>query len=674
MFRSFVFLFVLLLLQHTSNAQKIIQGKIISSDNHSPVAYANIGIINTGIGTISNADGSFSLLIPARLLNNTLTCSSLGYGEKNIPLPLLHAKKDIVIYLKEKTGLLQPVIVSSKKEKDKLFDLGNGASRGGVYEPDTTYSGRSIALLIDDKNEPAGKKFPVFIEQAKLRIFRNNLDTCKFRIRIHDVNPATGTPGEDLLQQSIVVASSLRNGWLKFNLSDLNIYINKPFYITFEQILDLPARTAIANGYRDFIRKHPNRLKTDTVIFEGKKELVQKLSWGGVDLPGTFIGIASTASAMENNTCYERETSFAEWKKVRGIVTALVTVSKQPDPVVKENTEQPCGNNKACLAEKMCKAFMEESGMHGMQLLVSKGNKPAWKINLGYADAENKLPVTDGTQFRINSISKSLTSLALIQLAAANKLNLDAPVQQYLPALPAKPFSFTTRQLAGHLAGFRDYREDDLTDIIRTKHYNNATAALDIFKDDSLLFKPGEQFHYSGFGWNMIGAVIEAVSKQTYAGYMLQHIWNPLTLRSTTVDDINNRSPNRSKFYDAAGEVNDLGDLSYKYPAAGILSTAEDLVKIGNELLHGNFIDPTLKATLFATQHTAGGIATGYGLGWYTGKDKNGHRIWYHAGDMFSSSSYLIIYPDDDLVIAFLGNGQEGAAFDVEKTGELFYR
>ncbi|MEA5256545.1 serine hydrolase [Arcicella aquatica] len=64
---------------------------------------------------------------------------------------------------------------------------------------------------------------------------------------------------------------------------------------------------------------------------------------------------------------------------------------------------------------------------------------------------------------------------------------------------------------------------------------------------------------------------------------------------------------------------------------------------------------------------------TGYGIGWYTGKDKNGHRIWYHAGDSFSSSSYLIIYPDDDIIIAFLGNSQEGVMFNVQNIGELVY-
>ena len=94
------------------------------------------------------------------------------------------------------------------------------------------------------------------------------------------------------------------------------------------------------------------------------------------------------------------------------------------------------------------------------------------------------------------------------------------------------------------------------------------------------------------------------------------------------------------------------------------------MVRFGNELLN----DTAMHRLLFTSLQTNDGKETGYGLGWYVGKDKNGHRVWYHSGDSFSSSSHLYIYPDDGLVIAFLGNGQEGAAFDIQKVAELYYK
>jgi CubicO group peptidase (beta-lactamase class C family) len=317
---------------------------------------------------------------------------------------------------------------------------------------------------------------------------------------------------------------------------------------------------------------------------------------------------------------------------------------------------------------------MDETGLNGMQVCVSRGTKRRWSTNLGYADIRTKQAVTDSTQFRINSVSKSITSLALAKLVAGHQLDLDAPIQRYVPGFPRKPYPITTRQLAGHLAGFRDYKANDLADYIRTEHYSTATQALTIFQNDTLLSRPGSTFTYSTFGWNLIGAVIEGASGESYLTYMARNIWQPLRLTHTAGDDVRQRHPNRSKFYDATGQENDLGDVSYKYAGGGLMSTASDLVKLGNELLHGAYSDRQSQALLFETQYTTGHQATGYGLGWYTGRDKNGHRIWYHPGDSLSGSSYLAIYPDDDLVIAWLGNSQDGVNFDMQRLGELFYK
>lgn len=643
----------------------------MNSSNKEPISYANIGIRSSGKGTISNKDGSFSITVSNVLSKDTIIFSSLGFVERKIPLRLFAVKKEISIYLDEKPLTLQPVIVKANAEKNKQYDWGNTDVGGGVMEADTTYAGRAMALLIQNEHAEKGLNFPVFLEKAKLRILRNNLASFKVRVRIMDVN-ADGTPGKDLLEKNLIVESTMRKGWLQFDLSTFDLEVNGPFFLVFEQLLDLADRTAIADGYREFIREHPKKLITDSVEFEGKKVIRQTLR-GGIDLPGVFIAVSTADWAIKKYACYVRKTSMDEWTKERGIVTATITVSKQPgSPSVA--ADAPCtGDVPVCIAERQIREFMTDNSINGMQVVVSKHNKIRYSANLGYADRENKIPVTAATRFRINSISKSVTSLALIKLVAEGKIDLDATVQTYLPQFPLKKYPVTIRQLAGHLAGFRDYDETDLNDYIRTQHYPNAIAALDIFRDDTLLFKPATAFHYSVYGWNLLGAVIEAVSNETYLQYMARNIWIPLRLTSMTGDEINKPIPDRSKFYDAAGEVNDLGDLSYKYPAGGLLSTATDLVTMGNEILHGKFSDPKLKTELFVSQTTADGNLTGYGLGWYTGKDSKGRRIWYHGGDSFSSSSYLIIYPDDDIVIAFLANSQTGTRFDIHALAELFF-
>lgn len=653
--------------------QITIAGRILNSSSREPISYANIGIRNSNVGTISNADGSFSLIVPRKLSNDTLVISSLGFAKKRVAVNYVKQEKALIIHLNEKRKVLAPVVVTSTKPKLNYFDIGNKQMRGGVLEADTTYAGRSIALLISPSQEQLKKGiFPAYLEKARIRILRNNLKSFRIRVRLNAVDSQTGQPGEDLLQQSIISESTMRSGWLVFDLSALNYEASKPFFVTFEQILDFNDRSAIARGYQEFIRKHPRKVITDSVEFEGKKEVRQRITWGGIDLPGVFIGISATPDAIENNTCYVRETSFAEWKKVRGIVSATVTLSTLAGGSAVKN-ETPC-KEVSCRAERICTDFIDEYGLTGMQIAVSRNNKMIWSASLGYADAANKIAVTDSTKFRINSVSKSVTSVALLKLVGEKKLDLDKPIHQYIPSFPQKPYPITARQLAGHQAGFRDYKIADVNDYVRTAHFENATQALDIFKEDTLLFEPGTSYSYSTFGWNLLGAVIEAISGENYLDHMYKNVWHPLGMSNTCGDNSRQTIPNRSKFYDPAGEENDFGDVSYKYPGGGLLSTAGDLVRLGNELLYGNTIDPDLKKILFQSQQTRDGKETGYGLGWYTGTDRNGRRIWHHAGDGFSSSAHLIIYPDEGLVIAFLANSQYGVAFDMEKMGELFYK
>jgi len=654
-------------------SQSTISGMILNQNDGSPIPYANIGIVRSSVGTISNIDGTFSIRIPEKLKRDTLLFSALGYGKKVIPIRFLNSDKPNTIVLPEQPSLLNDVVISAKREKNKVYQMGNKDVSGGVLETDTLYAGYSTALLIESSEElvKQGFEFPVYLEQARLRILRNNLPSFKFRVRLNEVDPITGQPGADLLRENVVVESTMRKGWLEFDLSNLRILITKPFFVTFEQILDKYDRTVIADGYREFMQVHPDRLVIDTIEFEGKKEPHLMIKRGGIDLPGTFIAISSKDWAAKRYTAYTRQTSFAEWVKVRGIVTAMVSVSNQP--VTRREQPKPCSNtDPVCKATKLVETFIDETGVNGMQVCVSKNGETKWLGLFGDSNSQAQTPVSAQTKFRINSISKSVTSLALIKLVSEGKLDLDAPIQNYLPEFPTKKCPITARQLAGHLAGIRDYQEENLNDLIRTEHYNSSIDALNIFKDDALLFEPGSRFQYSSYGWNLLGSLIEKITGNPYLDYMNESVFGPIGMSSTMGDDATLIIPNRSTFYDLTGHPNDLGDISYKYASGGLLSTAEDLVKFGNQILNEKNVSSKERDILFQSQKTTDGKATGYGLGWYTGVDRNGHRIWYHAGDSFSSSSWLVIYPDRNLVIALLANTQHAAAFDIYEIGELF--
>src|SRR3989440_9427108 len=226
------------------------------------------------------------------------------------------------------------------------------------------------------------------------------------------------------------------------------------------------------------------------------------------------------------------------------------------------------------------------SHIPGVQVAVAIDGTLVWSEGFGYADAARRRPITRATQFRIGSVSKPLTAAAVALLYEQGKLDLDAPVQRYVPTFPDKGHPITTRQLAGHLAGIRHYRDRE---FFQTRRFATVRDGLAIFQDDSLLFPPGTRFSYSSYGWNLVSAVVEGAAGDDFRSYISAHVFRPLGLTHTAPDRTDSLIPERTQFYDAesggAYHVAPPVDNSYKWAGGGFVSTAEDLVKFGSALL-----------------------------------------------------------------------------------------
>ncbi|HMD55597.1 MAG TPA: serine hydrolase domain-containing protein, partial [Phycisphaerae bacterium] len=147
----------------------------------------------------------------------------------------------------------------------------------------------------------------------------------------------------------------------------------------------------------------------------------------------------------------------------------------------------------------------------GLSIAVSVDGAELWSQAFGYADLENQTPATPTTRFRIGSVSKPLTAAGLALLVEQGRLDLDVPVQTYIPDFPQKDGLITLRRLAGHLTGIRNYRG---IEAISNRSFPNLRSGLKIFEDDPLEAAPGTKFSYASYNWNVIGAVMEAVTKQ----------------------------------------------------------------------------------------------------------------------------------------------------------------
>jgi serine beta-lactamase-like protein LACTB, mitochondrial len=324
-------------------------------------------------------------------------------------------------------------------------------------------------------------------------------------------------------------------------------------------------------------------------------------------------------------------------------------------------------------AEQFMQDSLKTSRIPGASITVSIKGKIIWSEGFGYADLEQQVPVTPETKFRVGSVSKSLTSAALGLLYEEGKINLDTLIQVYVPSFPVKRYPVTVREVAGHIAGIRHYRDDEM---LLVRRFPSVTAGLSIFEDDTLLFKPGTRFSYSSYGWNLVSAVIEGASGEDFLAFMHDRVFRPLGMWNTVPDYTDSLIAHRARWYteDSLHRILNAPyvDNSYKWAGGGFLSTTEDLVKFGNAMLDATLLKPATINVMFTPQTLNDGKETQYGLGWFIRHDKAGRLVVSHTGGSVGGTAHLLLYPDEDVVVALLVNSDMRFIQHAPQIAELF--
>ncbi len=311
----------------------------------------------------------------------------------------------------------------------------------------------------------------------------------------------------------------------------------------------------------------------------------------------------------------------------------------------------------------------------GVSIAVAVEGRLVWAEGFGFADLAAKRPVTPTTRFRIGSVSKSLTSVGLMRLVERGRIELDAPVQRYVPDFPDKGAIITLRQLGGHLGGIRHYRGDE---PLLNRPFPTVRAGLAIFQDDPLEAPPGTRYIYSSYGWNLLSAAMETAAGEDFLAFMEANVLRPLALTHTRPDRKGAIDPERTQFY--VGEAPDrfttapTVDNSYKWAGGGFLSTPGDLVRFGSALLQPGFLKAESLALLFTPQKTNDGQPTTYGVGWMIGHDAHGHRVMLHTGSSAGGTSVLLLHPETKTVVAMVSNHSKSPFTKAswEKIAEMF--
>ena len=274
----------------------------------------------------------------------------------------------------------------------------------------------------------------------------------------------------------------------------------------------------------------------------------------------------------------------------------------------------------------------------------------------GSADFELNVPNDGASIFRIGSLSKPFTAIAIMKLQEEHKLSIDDTVCKYLTDCPPAWAPVHLRHLLSHTSGIPDYfGEVSAGPTSRMREYIDQTVKTHL--SSPLSSVAGESFIYSNFGYLLLGYVCEVAAKQPWEDVLRTRIFTPAGMTATAYDDVLALVPNRVRGYQRPGAV--LQNIIYKdhgaFAAGGLRSTARDLLAWQHALSSG------LLLTSSSLEEMLSPIHDNYALGWQA-ISLLGRRSVNHSGGIDGFASHFVHYRDDDLNIVVLSNISEEPA------------
>ncbi len=300
---------------------------------------------------------------------------------------------------------------------------------------------------------------------------------------------------------------------------------------------------------------------------------------------------------------------------------------------------------------------VSEGKYPGVAIGIVRDGQPILMKGYGLADVEKDLPITSATIFRMGSVTKSFTSIAILQLIERGELSLDDPVARYLPDFP-RDGEVRIRHLLSHTGGVPDF------------------VSYEQAKKLPLEFTPGTRINYSNTGYNMLGMIIEKVSGRKYAEYLGANIFQPAGMTHTGYDTTA-ELPGRARGYllDEKSVYQPIppGDAAGAFAAGGLYSNVEDLVRWEQALERGTLLKKQTLDEASTPYQLSDGRHTGYGFGFMTGRQR-GLREAGHGGDIDGFNAYVARYPDQHFAVLVLSNTGMRPPGRVPDAGVLAHR
>jgi len=303
-------------------------------------------------------------------------------------------------------------------------------------------------------------------------------------------------------------------------------------------------------------------------------------------------------------------------------------------------------------------------------VLIAQNGKILLDKGYGWADQSQRLPNRPSTRFRIASVTKQFTAMAILLLQEQGKLRVQDPICLYISGCPATWKTITIQHLLTHTSGIPDY-------VTTFPPQQAATPAelIAAFESKPLDFATGTKWSYSNSGYAILGFIIEKVSGESYSAFLQQAIFQVLHLSNTGYDQNSPSLPGHATGYKQPWVKADYIDMSVPYAAGTLYSTVDDLFRWDQALFNRKFASGESVQQMFTPQVTAcDGQGTlcaasdcdaqrincySYGYGWFLGQFPVGGpyvRATWHPGGIQGFASLNLYYPDQEITLIVLSN------------------
>jgi CubicO group peptidase (beta-lactamase class C family) len=297
----------------------------------------------------------------------------------------------------------------------------------------------------------------------------------------------------------------------------------------------------------------------------------------------------------------------------------------------------------------------------GASVVVIRDGQVVVRRAYGMADLERHVAAAPETDYRLASVSKQFTAMAVMLLVKDGKLRYDQPLRDFLPQLPQAAQAVTIRHLLNHTSGLVDY--EDLIPESRTKQLDDQEVLSLVASKDSLYFPPGTQYRYSNSGYVLLGIIVARVSGMSFPDFLRTQVFTPLGMSATVAhvegsDTVAHRaygySPRGGGFVPSDQSVTSatLGD-------GGIYSNVDDITRWDQALYGTTLVDAATLELATTTPSLPAGATTEYGFGWFIDTYR-GETRWRHTGETSGFRNAIQRYPARRLTIVILTNRSSG--------------